>query len=87
MCNICLKTQTHLCYCQFVARNFNLCTQCNATADSRCTYQRNVQIRRRNTSRNGGEQANAEHCSNGAAVMSTASNVIPRSKATWESPK
>ncbi len=35
----------------------------------------------------GGEQANAEHCSNGIAVMATASNVIQRSKATWESSK
>lgn len=27
------------------------------------------------------------HCSNCAEVMTTAPNVIPRSKATWESPK
>ena len=27
------------------------------------------------------------HCSNGIAVMAIAPNVIPRSKATWESPK
>ena len=35
----------------------------------------------------GGEKANAEHCSNGIAVMAIAPNVIPRSEATWESPK
>ncbi len=35
----------------------------------------------------GGEIANAEHCSNGIAVMAIAPNVIPRSEATWESPK
>ena len=35
----------------------------------------------------GGEKANAEHCSNGIAVMAIAPNVIPRSEATWKSPK
>ena len=30
---------------------------------------------------------NSDICSNGVAVMATASNVIPRSKATWESHK
>ena len=27
------------------------------------------------------------HCSNGVAIMATDQNVIPRSEATWESPK
>ncbi len=30
---------------------------------------------------------NSDICSNGIAVMAIAPNVIPRSEATWESPK